>query len=217
MGRLSITGVNSFDENGNIVQKAGTSFSTPRITSLTAELYNRLDEEFNPLLLKALTIHSAKYPENSTIPNLEKLKYYGYGIPSVVDDILFNDPYEITLILQDTLDSHNWLQIWDFPFPPEMNENGLLYGQIIATLVSSPILSDKQGAEYCQSNLDLKIGTYEGFRNRGNGRTILNPIGLTENQNLLDMSLYQAKFQKSYIGEFARERTLINMETNISL
>ncbi|HEY4875197.1 MAG TPA: hypothetical protein VIH86_06465, partial [Puia sp.] len=187
---------------------SGTSFSTPRITALTAELCNRLDEEFDPLLIKALTIHSAKYPENLSIPNSEKIKSLGYGIPSTVDDILFNDPYEITLILQDSLTKGSWLQIWDFPFPQEMVHNGYYYGEIIATIVGSPILSERQGIEYCQSNLNLRIGTYDKIKKR-TGRTILNPWGLEENQNLLDSGIYSAKLHRDQKGGFARERTLI--------
>jgi hypothetical protein len=207
-GQLAITGVNSFDINGNIVQMAGTSFSTPRVTALEAEIDNRIDEEFNPLLLKALAIHSAKYPLHLNIPNSEKLRSLGYGIPSIVEDILFNDPFEITLILQDTLTKGNWVQIWDLPFPQEMTDSGHYYGEIIATLISAPVLIDKQGAEYCQSDLKLRIGTYEKIKKR-QGPTILNEWGLNENQNILDSSLYPSRLRQNHIGDFARERTLI--------
>lgn len=207
-GKITISGVNSFDEIGGIVQKVGTSFSTPRITSLVAGIDNKLNEEFNPLLLKALSIHSAKYPLDLNLPNAEKIKSLGYGVPSKIDDILYNDPYEITLILQDTLTKGNWLEIADFPFPQSMIDGGFYYGEIILTLISAPILSDQQGAEYCQSNLEVRLGTYDNIKTRS-GKTIINNLGLNEAKNLLNGSIYGAKYQKNHIGDFAKERTLI--------
>lgn len=208
-GNLVTTGVKSFASSGQIASNVGTSFSTPRITSLLAGLDNRLKEGFNPLLLKALTIHSAKYPSVLNIPQTEKIKSLGFGVPSNVDDILYNNPNEITLILQDTLIKGNWIEIADFPFPQEMvNDDGQYYGEIIVTAVSSPILSESQGAEYCQSNLEVRLGTYDKLKTRA-GRTIRNEIGLDGNENLLRDGLYASNFRKNHVGEFARERNLI--------
>lgn len=63
-GKLVTTGVNSFAANGSLVQSVGTSFSTPRIASLAAGITQELNEDFDPLLIKALMVHSATYSEN---------------------------------------------------------------------------------------------------------------------------------------------------------
>ena len=102
-GELTVTGVKSFSPKGNITGAAGTSFSTPRIASLATGLYQELDEDFDSLLLKGLIIHSASYSENLRIPVPERTKQLGFGVPKKVSDIIYNDPYEATLILRETI------------------------------------------------------------------------------------------------------------------
>ncbi len=207
-GKIVQTGVRSFMIDGKTGSNVGTSFSTPRVSSLVATIENRVTEDYDPLLLKALSVHSAKYPGALNLQNSEKLNSMGYGVPSTTDDILYNDPHEITLILQDKLIRGNWIEIPDFPFPQEMVEDGSYYGEIIVTLVASPLLSESQGAEYCQSNLDIRLGTYENMKKRA-GKTIRNDWGLNESENFLKDGLYAAKFRNNHVGEFARERVLI--------
>lgn len=207
-GKLVTTGVTSFSPTGELATNIGTSFSTPRISALLAEIHNSLEEDYNPLLLKALAIHSAKFPKDLKLPPEERLKYVGYGIPSNIGDILYNEPNEITLILQDKLVKGNWIEIPDLPFPQTMIENGLYYGEIVLTIVSAPMLSESQGAEYCQSNLEVKLGTYDKLKKR-EGQTIRNEIGLDKSENILKSTLYAASHRKDQVGDFARERTLI--------
>lgn len=208
--KITKTGVTSFSPTGNLVTDVGTSFSTPRITSLLAGLSVKINEPYNPLLLKALAIHSAKYPRALNIPAAEKLKYVGYGMPSELDQIIYNDPYEITLVLQDSLIKGEWIEIPDFPFPSTLVHNGYFYGEVILTVVSAPRLSESQGAEYCQSNLEVRLGTYDTLVTDRKGRFVKNEIGLSPNScNVLLDSNYGSAYKKNFIGEFARERTLI--------
>src|SRR5690606_31478841 len=127
----------SFSIEGSIIQNVGTSFSTPRITAIAAGLNFKLAEEFNPTLIKALIIHSAKYPEEMKMNIADKLNQAGFGLPSNIEDILYNEPNEITLILQDTLEKGSFIDILDFPFPQSMiDENGYFYGEVTVTLVT---------------------------------------------------------------------------------
>ncbi|WP_163778631.1 hypothetical protein, partial [Proteus mirabilis] len=75
------------------------------------------NESFNPLLLKALLIHSAKYPEEMKMDIADKLRLAGFGMPANIDDILYNSANEITLILQDSIERGNYINIMDFPYP----------------------------------------------------------------------------------------------------
>ena len=61
-GKLTESPVLSFAPDGGIKGKTGTSFSTPRVTAIAAGLQMKMGESFNPLLAKALIIHSAHYP-----------------------------------------------------------------------------------------------------------------------------------------------------------
>lgn len=204
--------VKSFSASGSVANNVGTSFSTPRITAIAAGLNFMLSEDFNPTLLKALIIHSAKYPDEMKMDISEKLNNAGFGLPTNIDDILFNEPNEITLILQDTLEKGSFIDILDFPFPQSMiDEDGYYYGEITVTMVTSPILEVSQGAEYCQSNIDVMFGSYDTKTERDiTQKTIKNPVGADGRQNILATNLYSRKVNKSIEDKFSSERMLVS-------
>lgn len=206
-----INPVKSFSTNGQIANNIGTSFSTPRVTAIAAGLNFTLRENFNATLLKALIIHSAKYPVEMKMSIAEKINEVGFGVPSSVKDILFNEPNEITLILQDTLERRSFIEILDFPFPQSMiDENGFYYGEVTVTLVTAPILEVSQGAEYCQSNIDVMFGTYDNKVERDTSKPqIKNPIGADGRQNVLSSAMYSKKASKDFESPFTSERMLV--------
>ncbi len=205
------TGVTSFSKNGGLATGVGTSFSTPRIAALATGLYQELEEEFDPLLLKGLIIHSATYSDKLKLPETERTNQLGFGVPKNIAQILYNAPYEATLILRDTLAKGDKIDIMDFPMPKSLIKNGYYTGQIIATLVYDPILDPSQGIEYCQSNMDVKFGSFDLKSARDiNKRTILNPVGRAGAQNLFRSGLYSKRLMQNSQNEFAlRERLLI--------
>ncbi|HFK1463631.1 hypothetical protein BK784_01375 [Bacillus thuringiensis serovar medellin] len=210
-GEFVMKGVKSLTPDGNVKSDCGTSFSTPRIASILAGLENEIDEDFDALTLKALLIHSANYGACSEMDASEKLAQLGFGKPKNIKDILYGDEHEITLILRDTLDKSRYVDIMEFPFPNELNEDGFFRGQVTVTLVYNPILSPDQGSEYCQSNIDVKLGTYSEKVDRDmEKRNILNPMGRKGSQNVLNQSLYSKRVDYSTENPFATERMLIN-------
>ncbi len=204
--------VKSFSTGGIVTESVGTSFSTPRITAIAAGLNFKLAEEFNPTLLKALIIHSAKYPEEMKMELAEKINHVGFGLPSNIDDILYNEPNEITLILQDTLEKGSFIDILDFPFPQSMvDDEGYFYGEVTVTMVTSPILEVSQGSEYCQSNIDVMFGSYDNKVARDmSQKGKKNPVGADNRQNLLAPGLYTKKLAKGMVDTFSRERMLLS-------
>lgn len=210
-GRLVTTGVISFSQDGAPATGVGTSFSTPRIASLATGLYQELDEDFDPLLLKALIIHSATYSDNLQIPETERTNQIGFGVPKNIPQILYNTPNEVTLILRDTLTKGEKIDIMDFPMPKSLVRDGFYTGQIVATLVYDPILDPSQGIEYCQSDVDIKFGTFDKKWARDmSKRNILNPVGREGAKNMLLGTLYSKRLMRDNPSEFAlRERLLI--------
>lgn len=210
--KVVINPVKSFSSNGSLAKQVGTSFSTPRIAAITAGVHSMLSEEFNPLLLKALVIHSAKYPEEMKMTIAEKIDAAGFGMPSNINDILFNQPNEITLILQDNIEKGSFIDILDFPFPKSMiDDDGYFYGELTVTLVTSPILEVSQGAEYCQSNIDVYLGSYdEKIEKDITQPRVKNPIGADGRQNVLATSVYSKKAMKDFETSFASERMLLS-------
>ena len=177
-GDLVISGVKSISANGQLASSVGTSFSTPRIASLATGLYQELDEDFDPLLLKGLIIHSASYSDNLKIPATERTKQLGFGVPGSISQILYNAPHEATLILRDTLSKGEYIDVMDFPMPKSLIRDGYYTGQIIATLVNDPMLDPTQGVEYCQPKVDVKCGSYDAKEERDvSKRNMLNPGG----------------------------------------
>lgn len=209
LGNTVTTGVKSFAKDGTLAQGVGTSFSTPRITALAAGIQQELSEDFDPLLLKSLITHSASYPREMTVPSIERAKQVGFGLPKSVSEIIYNSPYEATLILRDNLAKGDKIDIMDFPMPQCLIKDGYYTGQIIATLVYEPILDASQGIEYCQSNLDIKFGSYdEKFERDISQRHILNPVGRKGAQNLFLGSVFSKTKMKNKSSDFALKERL---------
>ena len=206
----SSNGVTSLSIEGKKVRNIGTSFSTPRITALAASLNEELEGDFDSLLIKALLIHSAKYPQNNELSTYDTLNEIGFGIPEKVDDILYNNEFESTLILRDVMNKGEFIEILDFPYPESLiDDNGYYYGQISLTLVSSPLLREGQGAEYCQSNIKVAFGTYDEKVSRDISKpTITNPIGKLNNINVLNTDIYSKRKNPEASG-FNREKMLV--------
>lgn len=213
-GGNMITGVQSFSFTGYQCSICkGTSFSTPRVTALAASLGKALSGDFNPLLIKALIIHSSEYPGTANASTDVLLKELGYGLPAPIDDILNNDADEFTMVFQPTINRGEDYQILDFPFPSSMvDEDGYFYGDITVTLVTDPILKPSEGSEYCQTDVDVKIETHEGSRYfvlgaAGTPKTYRNAYRLGKpTVNVLAKDNYTSKAFKTAT---LRERTLI--------
>jgi len=210
-GRIVKNGVNSLSTDGKIVSEVGTSFSTPRVSALLASLDMNINEDFNPLLLKALAIHSAKYPSSINMGMNDRIKQMGFGLPAPADEIIYNDEYEITLILQDTLIKGEYMEILEFPFPDSLiDDEGYYYGDINLTIVGSPVLRN-QGSEYCQSNLEVLFGTYDNIKNRDTTiSTIINEFGPDGVENIFRNGAYKAKYKRDFDTDYARERVLLD-------
>ena len=211
-GKVIEHGVLTFNCNDEEERHCGTSFSTPAVTRIVADLAFLLQEEFDPLLLRALTIHHAKYPAGLKMKMTEKINQLGFGVPVKAHDILYYSPDEITLILRDSLEKGSFIEMFNFPYPTSMvDDNGLFRGQIILTLVNKTLVDEKQSGEYCQSNIDVFFGTYSSEKERDISKPIIkNPLGLDENKNILNDALYSAKAKGIHPNtRFERECTLV--------
>ncbi|WP_301389939.1 S8 family peptidase, partial [Enterococcus entomosocium] len=189
-------------------RQVGTSFSTPKIAKTAAEIDMLLDQEFDPLLIKALLVHSAGYSDSPMIKWEEKLQKLGYGKPKNAEVILEEEDHSATLLLRGNLKKGRNIDIMDFPFPQNLVVDGKFTGRIKATLVYDPILSSGLGDEYCQSNLSLKFGTFSEKFDREGRYQLFNPIGRLDAKNLLNTELYAKNKMKQNIS-YGAERLQI--------
>ncbi len=156
------TGIYSFSEVGyqtNVFR--GTSHSTPRVTALASNIAFGLKRQFDPLMVRALLIHSAGYQNLEEMENDEVRAELGFGKPAVLDDILFNDFDEFTMVLEAQFADRDY-QIQEIPFPEELvGEDGFFEGEVTVTVVTEPVLRGGERGEYCQSDVDVLLQTYD--------------------------------------------------------
>ena len=188
---------------------SGTSFSTPRITALAANLQQKIGGECNPLLLKALMIHYSQYPESLSKSSDELRRELGFGIPCVIDEMLVNDENECTMVFTHTLEKGSDIVSLDFPYPTSLVENGIYVGKITLTMAVNPVLNASQGCEYCQSQVDVLLQTYDHVEHvrLGENAIIRNEHRTSSDaMNVLNASLYS---KSAFKNEYANERMLI--------
>lgn len=192
---------------------SGTSFSTPRVTSLAANLEHYLADKFSPLLVRAMLIHNATYPVNNSSDTSALRKELGFGKPGTLNDIIKNDQDECTMVFCHTLDKGRNIVSLDFPYPSSLVEGGYYYGDITVTLVVDPVLNASQGNEYCQSQVNVLLETYDHVE-----QVDLAQPGIMRNenrmsndsQNVLSEGLYSKSALKT---EHLGERVLIEKGT----
>lgn len=187
----------------------GTSFSTPRITSLAAHLYHRIGGTFDPTLIKALIIHNANYPllVDKNIDDYDKK--YGFGLPPSINDILNNDEDEFTMVWQPDFSNGTDFQVIDFPYPEILiDENGFYYGEVTVTVVNDPVLKSEEGNEYCQTDIDVKVGPVSKVSHYTLGAVGTPKTYRNEDRVSINNILTEDKYSKCQLGPI-RERNLI--------
>ncbi|MEL4388281.1 S8 family peptidase [Shewanella xiamenensis] len=153
-GQPIVLGVNSIDIDGNSHHDIGTSFSTPIVSSIAANLFAKIGERATPSLVKALIIHSANL--NHDIPEIYK-SYYGWGKPQNSDDILSVKDYESTMVFEGLAQKSFEIQKLPFPIPNCLRtDEGKVRAEFFITLVYQPELDPQRAFEYCQ--MDVKVG-----------------------------------------------------------
>ena len=149
-------GIKSLDNNGFVIDRAGTSFAAPMVSRTLAFLEYYMESRPSSLLLKALLIHHARMLKS--FRNFDKSFYYvGFGLPMKANNILFCSPYEITLIFEDKIRQGIEL-VYPFYWPNSLrNQERGITGEAIATLISRPPLHEAFGAEYVRADVRFSL------------------------------------------------------------
>ena len=153
------TGLVSFDEAGNLTESVGTSFSTPIVSTILANLVNNIDGEFNPNLAKALLIHSAVLKQKELSES--DINYFGFGVPGDLNEMLLSPDWQATSIFNVKLQPGLIYQK-DFPIPECLiTSDGKVFGDIYVTLVYNQPLDENNASEYCRTNVDVSLGSID--------------------------------------------------------
>lgn len=172
LGNYTQTGVLSLGPNNTLCETIGTSFSTPIVSSLAANVHHFLSQDraniVTPEMVKALVIHSA-LTTNTKKVSAESLNFYGFGRPQDITDTLYCDPDSVTLFFNVDV-RHGGFEFEKVPFPMAsclLTPAGKFKGEILMTLVYSPVTNKGFASEYCRTNVDVGMGSYNFNPNKG--------------------------------------------------
>ncbi|TCK09080.1 S8 family peptidase [Marinobacterium mangrovicola] len=162
LGGMAIPlGVNSVCPLGNKRNDVGTSFSTPVIATIAANIYQQLGERASPNLVKALLIHNANMNHGHTLDR-EYKHYFGWGLPRDIESILEVNDYETTLAFQGHAQKSFEVEKLPFPIPSCLRtEEGKVRAEFFITLVYQPNLDPNRAFEYCQFDVNVGFGEYK--------------------------------------------------------
>lgn len=152
----TVLGVNSISAHCLIHEDIGTSFSTPLVSAIAANLFQQTGERATPQMVKALIVHSALLRQNI---DKEERHYYGLGVPDDVEAILNNQPNEITIVLEGQARKSFELSKLPFPIPQCLRtDEGKVRGSFYITLCYDTPVDPQRAFEYCLINVDAKLG-----------------------------------------------------------
>lgn len=167
-------GVHTIGLDGEPYRDVGTSFSTPRVCGMFAELAtyienSGIDSSKARLCAKALLLHHAQVPDQFSLPgNFRIADFYGFGRPASLEEML-GDPFwrSTSLLYAQLLPDGNDLVIDDFPYPEGLRVGERFLGHCWLTMVSQPLVKKDHKVEYARSNVELHFGTVS---QRDNGK-----------------------------------------------
>ena len=161
-------GINSLSPNQPssscvLSQNCGTSFSTPLVSTIAANLWQSMGYTTKRHTIKGLMAHSARLRHE--IPDEHKV-YFGWGSPLDVEDFMYCNENEITIVMEGEISSNTEI-VGKLPFPiPDSlrTEYGKVRGEFIMTVSYDPPLDANRALEYCLVNIDTGLGeiTEEG-------------------------------------------------------
>lgn len=154
--------------------EVGTSFSTPKVSSIAASIQHLLPNE-SSLLYKALIINSAEWPQwhVNNHNKLNILRQIGYGVPSI-EKATFNTPHRVTLIAR----GHNAVKakeahIYQVPIPEQLRAPGEDFRiriSVTMTYAARPRRTRRGIKRYYSTWVDWrsshKSESYDSFKNR---------------------------------------------------
>ena len=152
-------------------ESSGTSFATPKVSAIAAELLKVYPEE-NINLIRALIVQGARLPGDLFYnPTTLAIKQFGYGIPSL-DRVTRNSEHRITFYNTNEIRAEEG-QIYSLDLPESLLDPGEDYDILIEVSLAftAKIRRTRQRTKsYLATRLSWKSSkledNYENFKNR---------------------------------------------------
>jgi hypothetical protein len=184
----------------------GTSFATPLVSRTLAQIYHQITPTPLPVLARALLTHHARDPRSGQrVPDGEET-FLGFGLPAAVPYCLECTPHSATLVFDDTLRPHYFLEWDDFPYPPSLKRGDRYFGEVWMTIAFAPSRGSNWGTEYCETHIDAHLGVYRDQVARDTGEIKRKFTGLVPPEHRNAGLLYES-YQVEKLRKWAPVRT----------
>ena len=175
------TGLYSLTPDGGILDGCGTSYATPLLAKTAAVLDHAIEGDVSRETLTALLIHNAQLPAPLQGKNFLPVARHlvGFGMPPSANDILETDDHSITLVFATRIRPKQQMS-FKFSWPACLiTPEGKCRGRAKLTLVSSPPIDSRFGAELMRINLECALQQEEVNREgKSSWKGKLDPIYL---------------------------------------
>jgi hypothetical protein len=179
-------GLFSIAPDGTIVDGCGTSYAAPLVAKTAAALEHAIEGNVSRETLIALLVHNARLPtpltEKSLLSSARHL--VGFGMPKAAHEILQTGDHEITLVFATRVKPKQQIN-FNFNWPASLvGPNGKCRGRAKLTVVASPPLDQRFGAEFVRVNI---FGALQQEQEDGSWKGKLDPLylpGGAENAHL---------------------------------
>jgi Subtilase family len=152
-------GLFSITPDGSVLDGCGTSYATPLVAKTAAALDHAIEGDVSRETLIGLLVHSAKLPQPLESKALAAVarQLVGFGVPPPSDQILQTDDHEITLVFASRIRRDQQIT-FRFSWPACLvDANQRCRGSAKLTVVSTPPLDARFGAEFVRVNLEAAL------------------------------------------------------------
>ncbi|ONX79037.1 peptidase S8 [Burkholderia cenocepacia] len=152
-------GLFSITPHGALTDGCGTSYATPLVAKTASVLDHLIEGEVSRETLIGLLAHHAKIPRTLEERTLTQIARHlvGFGVPPSAHEILEKDDHEITLVIASRI-RRNQQAVFRFPWPSSLvGDGGKCRGRAKLTLVASPPIDPRFGAEFVRVNIEAAL------------------------------------------------------------
>lgn len=138
-------------------QNCGTSFATPLVSTIAANLWKHMGYDTPRHTIKGLLAHSARLRQKV---NKDEKLYYGWGMPLDIDNFMYCNENEITIIMEGEISSNREIVgKLPFPIPKSLRTvDGKVRAEFFMTTSYDPPLDENRAFEYCLVNIEAGLG-----------------------------------------------------------
>lgn len=199
-------GITSISDVAIVGENVGTSFSTPLVARQLAYVHHQITPSPSTTLARALLTHNAR--DLRTLSRVEDGddRYLGFGIPLELDRALECQPWQTTLVFEETLRPGFQLEWDNFPYPESLTLGHKYRGEIWMTLAYPPKRNPAYGSEYCETYIDAHFGVMRDGKDKKTGRPKEDFKGLVPPEHNNPGELFES-FQVERLRKWAPVRT----------